>query len=334
LFFPFTRAEVKKMSPARIVYTSLVALSIVSRLDAVEPGLPSKTSVWIACARAIGAKNPDPELRNPDYLAAKFLGPRERALLPDYPMDALDLEYEDALRKLPGPGIVTSMVIRTRYIDTVLDSSLRDGVRQVVVLGAGFDSRGYRFQDRLKGVRFIEVDYGPTQEYKQRRIKEVLGRIPKNLRYVPMDFTKDDLLALLRKGGFSATEKTLFIWEGVVVYIPEAAVKGTLQFVRRHSAADSRIVFNYVLSDFPELNNPNSRTTKWGEPMIFGFPGDSASEFVREAGLEVISDLKFVELAKQYAVKADGTSSLPMLAEKTTGSRSQRMCYARVPGGL
>jgi methyltransferase (TIGR00027 family) len=248
-------------------------------------------------------------------------------------MDALDLDYEDALRKLPGAGIVTSMVIRTRYIDTVLDASLRDGVRQVVVLGAGFDSRGYRFQDRLKGVRFIEVDYGPTQQYKERRVREVLGSIPKNLRYVPMDFTKDDLLTQLRKGGFSETEKTLFIWEGVVVYMPEAAVKATLQFVRRHSAAGSRIVFNYVLSDFPELNNPTSRTAKWGEPMIFGFAGDSASEFVREIGLEVLSDLKFRELAKQYAVKADGTSSLPALTEETTGSRSQRMCDARVPTG-
>jgi methyltransferase (TIGR00027 family) len=148
-----------------------------------------------------------------------------------------------------------------------------------------------------------------------------------------MDFTKDDLLTQLRKGGFSETEKTLFIWEGVVVYIPEAAVKATLQFVRRHSAAGSRIVFNYVLSGFPELNNPTSRTAKWGEPMIFGFPGDSASEFVREIGLEVLSDLKFRELAKQYGVKADGTSSLPTLTEETTESRSQRMCYARVPAG-
>src|SRR5215475_8355066 len=99
-----------------MVYSSLIAFSIVSPLNAVEPGLPSKTSIWVAAARAIGAKNPDEELRNPDYLAAKFLGPRERALLPDYPMDALDLDYEDALRRIPGPAFVTSMVIRTRYI--------------------------------------------------------------------------------------------------------------------------------------------------------------------------------------------------------------------------
>src|SRR4051812_48464285 len=58
---------------------------------AVEPGLPSKTAVYVTAARAVGAKDPDPQLRNPDYLAIKFLGPRERAVLPDLPMDALDL---------------------------------------------------------------------------------------------------------------------------------------------------------------------------------------------------------------------------------------------------
>jgi methyltransferase (TIGR00027 family) len=319
------------MSAARIFYSSLIAVSIVPTLSAVEPGLPSKTSIWVAAARAIGAKNPDAELRNPDYLAARFLGPRERALLPDYPMEALDLDYEDALRRLPGPAFVTSMVIRTRYIDAVLDASLSDGVRQVVVLGAGFDSRGYRFQSRLKDVRFIEVDYGPTQAYKRQRVKEVLGRIPDNVRYVPMDFTRDDLLTQLRNGGFSVAEKTLFIWEGVVAYIPEAAVKATLEFVRKHSPPDSRIVFNYVLSDFPEIHNPNSRMAKWGEPLIFGFPGDSASEYVREAGLEVISDLQFLELAKAYAIKADGTSSLPRLATGKPVAGAHRLCYARVP---
>jgi methyltransferase (TIGR00027 family) len=321
------------MCPAQILGTCLLAFSTLSPLAAVEPGLPSKTSIWIATARAVGAKNPDPELRNPDYLAARFLGRRERALLPDYPMDALDLDYEDALRRLPAAGIVTYTAIRTRYIDTVLQGSFQDGVRQVVILGAGFDSRGYRFQNRLQGVQFIEVDYGPTQEYKQRRVREVLGRIPKNVRFVPMDFTKDDLLTQLRKGGFSPTEKTLFIWEGVVAYIPEAAVKATLVFVSKHSAPDSRIIFDYPLSDYQNINNPDSLTAKWGEPMIFGFPGASASAAVRTAGLEVLSDLKVFELAKRYAVSADGTRALPMLPAEAPGSpgKSVGMCYARVP---
>ena len=67
---------------------------------AVEPGLPSKTAVYVAAARAVGSKDPDPQLRNPDYLAIKFLGPRERAVLPELPMDALDLDFDSAMKQL------------------------------------------------------------------------------------------------------------------------------------------------------------------------------------------------------------------------------------------
>src|SRR4030095_3530268 len=67
---------------------------------AVEPGLPSKTAVYVTAARAVGAKNPDPQLHNPHYLGIKFRGRRERAVLPDIPMDALDLDFDSAMKQL------------------------------------------------------------------------------------------------------------------------------------------------------------------------------------------------------------------------------------------
>ena len=71
---------------------------------AVDPALPSKTSVLTASLRAIGAKNPDAPFRNSDYLAIKFLGPRERALVEDFPMEALDLDFRKAVERLTPPG--------------------------------------------------------------------------------------------------------------------------------------------------------------------------------------------------------------------------------------
>jgi methyltransferase (TIGR00027 family) len=311
----------------------VVGLLAAFAAGAVEPGLPSKTSVWVAAMRAIGAKNPDPEFRNPDYLAIKFLGSRERAILTDYPMDALDLDYDAALKRIPDPFNVTQHLARTKYVDTTVEESLRDGARQIVVLGAGFDSRGYRFRDRLRGARFFEVDYGPTQEYKKRRVKEVLGGLPKHVRYIAMDFTKDDLPAQLRKGGYSEKLKTLFVWEGVTMYIPEAAVKQTLRFVRGHSGPGSMIVFNYFLSRMPAINNPDSRYARWGEPMIFGFPGDGAADFVRNEGLEVISDLNQGEVPRKYARQTDGTASLPARLRPAAGGGDSfgGWCIARVP---
>jgi methyltransferase (TIGR00027 family) len=233
---------------------------------AVEPGLPSKTSILTAALRAIGARSPDPALRNPDYLAIRFRGQNERVALTDFPTDAVDFDFQPAIQRLSAEDriSVTTMFIRTKFIDSVLDEALRNQDGQVIILGAGFDSRGYRFADRLRNVRFLEVDYGPTQEYKKQRVKEILGALPKHVRYVPMDFTKDDLLIQLRKAGYSERAESLFIWEGVTQYIPEASIKSTLDFVRHRSAPGSKIVFDYSLSSDSRVNNPHTRFAAWG----------------------------------------------------------------------
>jgi methyltransferase (TIGR00027 family) len=313
-----------------------VALS-VSGVGAVEPGRPSKTSVWTAILRAVGAKNPDPQFRNPDHLATKFVGARERALLTDYPTEVLDLPYDEAIKRLPDPPNVMTLHIRTKHVDATLEEALRDGVRQVVILGAGFDTRGFRFADKLRGVTFIEVDYGPTQEYKKRRVKEIFGGLPRHIKYVAMDFAKDNLLTQLRKGGYQPARKTLFIWEGVTRYLPEAAVLATLRFVRDHAAAGSTISFDYITTRNLLLNDPGTRPAKWGEPFVFGVPETGAAALVEREGLEIVNDFTGNTLVQKYAMRADGTSSLPLppgvagraaprAAEGTSGGH----CLARV----
>lgn len=270
-------------------------LLLASTSAALEPGLPSKTAVYAAAARAVGSKNPDPALRNPDYLAIKFLGPRERAILPDYPMNALDLDYDAAMMQLGSRLPVMSHAFRTKALDAALLDALQNGARQVVVLGAGFDSRGYRFQSQQRDVRFIEVDSGPTQEYKKERVREILGTLPASVTYVPMDFTKNNLLDELVKGGYSERQNTFFLWEGVTFYLPESAVKDTLHFVLDHAASGSRLAFNYTRSKNPNLNNPYSLYARWGEPWLFGFPDNGAAEYVLREGLEIMSDTLSVE---------------------------------------
>jgi methyltransferase (TIGR00027 family) len=276
---------------ARIVVILLLA---GTTFKAVEPGLPSKTAVYVTAARAVGAKDPDPQRRNPDYLAIKFLGPRERAVLPELHLDALDLDFDSAIKQL-GAYMVDVMTYRTKRFDAALLDALQDGATQVVVLGAGFDSRAYRFQSQLGDVRVMEVDYGPTQAYKKQRLGEILDAIPPNVSFVPMDFTKDSLLDQLRNAGYSERQKTFFLWEGVTYYLPESAVKDTLHFVRDHSAPGSRIAFDYTGATNPAINNPRQLYARWGEPYLFGFPNDRAREFVQQEGLGVLSDTQGLE---------------------------------------
>src|SRR5262245_46334401 len=104
-----------KQSARIIVILCLVGTTF----KAVEPGLPSKTAVYVTAARAVGSKNPDPQLRNPDYLAIKFLGPRERAVLPDLQLDALDLDFDSAMKEVGG-YIVDVLTYRTKAFDAAL----------------------------------------------------------------------------------------------------------------------------------------------------------------------------------------------------------------------
>ena len=262
---------------------------------AVEPGLPSKTAVYVAAARALGSKDPDPQVRNPDYLAIKFLGPRERAVLPELPLDALNLDFAGAMNRLGAQLPVGVMTYRTTRFDAALLDALQNGATQVVVLGAGFDSRAYRFQPQLSDVRVMEVDYGPTQAYKKKRLGEILDAIPSNVSFVAMDFTKDDLLEQLRNAGYSERQNTFFLWEGVTYYLPESVVKDTLHFVRDHSASGSRIAFDYFGATNPGINNPLHGYARWGEPLLFGFPNDRAREYVQHEGLGVLSDTQGLE---------------------------------------
>jgi methyltransferase (TIGR00027 family) len=290
----------------------------------------SRTAIVAASLRVIGSKHPDPSFRNPDRLAIQFIGARERALLTEFPVEALDHDYAEAIARLSPQDrtSVTTRYLRTKHLDSALDDAVRTGTRQVIILGAGFDSRGYRFRDRLRNVRFIEVDARPTQDYKKQRVREVLGQLPADVRYVQMDFTKDDLLTELAKAEYSQTERSLYTWEGVTMYLPEAAVTSTLHFLRDHAAPGSRVIFDYTLASDSRINDGSSRFARYGEMWLFGFPGTSAVDFLRRNGLETVTDLSYAELANMYARRPDGTSPLPGLSGD---QHIRRIAVAQVP---
>src|SRR5688572_27173430 len=166
------------------ILSALIMAVFVAQAVAVEPGLPSKTSILIAALRAFASHDPDPSVRNPDWLAERFIGPRERAMISDHwSIQALSLPYTEGLKLGPVAEVSRAALIRTRFIDQRLEAAVNAGAQQVVILGAGFDSRAYRMRGLLANTKVIEVDYGPTQEYKKQRVLEVLGGFPANLVY-------------------------------------------------------------------------------------------------------------------------------------------------------
>ena len=276
---------------------------------------PSRTAILVAAARAFGSREPDASVRNPDLLADRLIGPAELAMLGDHAFGSMnECEYSEAVQKPALVMLSMYMLLRTRFIDEALERAVRNGTTQVVILGAGFDSRAYRFGDLLKDCRVVEVDARATQEYKRQRLGALSVDIPKNLQYVELDFGRDDLAAALRGAGMSASEKTFYIWEGVCMYLPEARVRSTLSTLAKNSAPGSMLVLDFVYQAFIDTMRtqpPGALTlpAAWQEPWLFGVPGADAQDFFGQVGFDVASSFAAHDprLAGRYAMRPDGT---------------------------
>jgi methyltransferase (TIGR00027 family) len=296
-----------------------------SNSGAFGPGQPSRTSIVVAALRAFGAREPDAIVRNPDYLAERMLMPSDLQVISEHPIaGALGEDYTKARQIREVAGMSNLMVVRTRYIDERLQRAIENGVSQIAILGAGFDTRAYRFAEQLRGKRVFEVDYRSTQELKKRRLVEVFGSLPPHVRFIEIDFKKDSLREVLSSGGYQPGEKTFFIWEGVSMYLSEGAVRETLRTISNHSTPGSSLVMDFaeragiqLLKKFPQLSQ-HKYTTRWGEPWIFGVPDMREREFFRDCGLEPREILSVFsrEAAKRYLTRSDGT-----LLGRTWGGR-------------
>ena len=210
-------------------------------------GLPSRTSILTAAARAFGSREPDASVRNPDWVADRLIGPAELALIADHPISkALDQDFQEAMNDPDVFGFTWLMLVRTRFIDERMERAVRSGATQLVILGAGFDTRAQRFTELLKDGAVIEIDYGATQEYKKRRVEAALGGAPANVVYAPIDFARESLGEVLRRAGFQPGRKTYYICEGVSMYVPEEGMKETLRAIAAESAPGSVLLLEYL----------------------------------------------------------------------------------------
>ena len=122
------------------------------------------------------------------------------------------------------PAAATNVRLRTRYLDDRLDEHLANGCRQVVILGAGLDTRAAR--KRVPGVAYFEIDDASTLRFKEARLAE--NRIPAEVTYISGDYVAEGVLPLLEKNGFKRELSSFFIWEGNTMYLTKGPVMQVL----------------------------------------------------------------------------------------------------------
>jgi methyltransferase (TIGR00027 family) len=266
---------------------------------------PSRTAEYMALFRAVEtAADPRRRLFEDPYAAALLTG-RLKALAGFAGLPVAG-RLANWFLDLGWPCTRSSAVVRTRLIDDLLRQAIRGGARQALLLGAGFDSRPYRLEE-LRGVPLFEVDHPSTQTAKRQRLQVRLGRLPANVRFVPVDFEKDDLEATLLAAGFDTGAPTVAVWEGVVSYLTPAAVDQNFCMLARMLAQGSELIFSYVHRGaldgsvaFREARRWKSSVRSTGEPFIFGFDPAELADYLRPRGFALVRDVSTAEAAKLY----------------------------------
>jgi methyltransferase (TIGR00027 family) len=200
------------------------------------------------------------------------------------------------LSRLGANRTFSYLAARTLFYDEQVRRATADGITQVVVLGAGYDTRAWRLAH--PGVRFFEVDRPATQEDKRQRAP--CGDGPT---FVPADLATDALDGVLPQAGFVIGERTLFTAEGLTMYLPEAVVVALLSAAGHLSGPGSRLAANFGVGfDTTDSDHRSGRRVlaRQGEPIVFELAPAHAPTFFAVTGWQVDDLLTGPQLGARY----------------------------------
>ena len=264
-------------------------------------GLPKPCA---SSGRATERRKPEDRIIDDPY-AKLFLGPVMRAAL-------VTLEATGRIGVFAeehSPGLIAYVLARHRFIDNALARALtsKTPVEQVVLLGAGYDTRAYRFAPALGGRPVFEVDFPSTSRRKAQLVAERAEELPRtNVRIVEIDFLQERLEDRLDGTGFRRGARTFFVWEGVSMYLTRNTVRDTLHTIRAICGPGSELAMDFwYLLDTPDLASAAHRLSAnflqlLDEPMTFSMHPEDLVPFMEKIGLDIVDLANAAELEQRY----------------------------------
>jgi methyltransferase (TIGR00027 family) len=254
----------------------------------------SRTADITCGCRAISFYESNPFLKSSDWIAPMLL-PRTFQTL-------LKIPYADkVLRYMLGPrGVYEWVIARTKYIDTLFEKAGEETFKQVLILGAGFDSRAVRFHKELAGARVFELDSGTTQLMKTIQYLKRGIIIPDNVTFIPINFEMESVTQKLEKAGFIKGAKTLLLIEGTVQYLKPDLVRQTMSSILELTGSGSRLILEYG----------EAGMTEWLESGVehlkFGLSENLVEEFLIDAGYHLLDRKDSKALEKTFFTDTRG----------------------------
>ena len=215
--------------------------------------------------------------------------------------------------KIAPSGIYEYVIARTKVFDEFFLQALAQKVPQIVILGAGMDTKALRFASRNLGTKIFELDIEKTQRPKIEILHRKGVTIPKELVFTSIDFNQHSVSDVLVGAGYRKDHSSFFLWEGVTMYLNSGAVDNMLAFIQRSSPKESRVLFDYIFASvlrrenkFYGENEIFETVSRAGEGWTFGIEAGTIGKYLDERGFQLEAHYTPPELEARYFSEEDG----------------------------
>lgn len=274
----------------------------------------SITALMSAFARAYHSANSVKPVFN-DFIARQLMSDEEYDMMRKYVTGGIDFfapdkkdsfrDNEEMLKWLVETQLAPTPLARAKFCEDSLKTAIMTGTEQYVILGAGLDTFAWREKELMQRISVFEADHPLTQEDKKQRLKRANLDLPENLRFISVDFAKDDLRSRLAEGGFDENKKTFFSWLGVSYYLSEAEINGFLGNLSSFAADGSTLLFDYAdenlfTSDVKRVQNMLAMAQAGGEPMKSCFSYGHMEELLAKYNFMIYEFLSADDIQERY----------------------------------
>lgn len=267
----------------------------------------SRTAEWTCICRAASSLEENACYKSADSVALKILPQPIKTLIQNPFYRTLHCRFG-----VPK-GIYPYIIARTKYMDAVYQRAVSEKFDQIVLLGAGFDTRAIRFPVVDASTRVYEFDSRFTQQTKFDLFRRSGIPLPENVQFEAIDFVQESLPERLERIGFPRNKRCLFLMEGVSMYLEPEAMRLTFRTMAEYMGPASRVAFDYVYSDV--LRNEKRHygeteimksVSRVDEAWRFGIEKDTIGQFLSEYRLRLVDHMSAKDMQDRYFTDDQG----------------------------
>lgn len=258
---------------------------------------PSLTAYKVAVMRAAHQLIDNPKVFE-DPIALSIVGDQGNSII-----HSKERRFKSRLHRY----LRAIVVARSRFVEDELYVAIKRGVRQYVILGAGFDTFAYRNPYASVGLRVFEVDHPDTQRWKREQLNAAKIPIPENMSFAPIDFETQSLAGQLREAGVKTDEPSFFSWLGVIMYITRERMMATMEYISSSTPSGSAIVFDYVVPPSSQkflrrlvFSLLSKKVGSFGEPWQTFYDPSSLKTDLKDIGFTNAEDIGPEEINARF----------------------------------